>query len=83
MCGTKVVAAVGFAQLEEDIPTHKPRFLIPIYVDTHGLFLELPDDKQILEKSEWTHCGMGMANNQEKAVMVELFTQRNLNINQI
>ncbi len=63
MLGVSVQAIVGIAQLEEDIPKSKPRFLIPTYVDTHGLFFELPDDREVLEKKEWTHSGIGVSNN--------------------
>ena len=83
MLGVPVHAIVGLAQLEEDIPKSKPRFLIPTYVDTHGLFLELPDDRAVIEKKEWTHCGIGVANNDEKGVLVELFSQRPLSLSSV
>lgn len=43
----------------------------------------MPDDRAVLEKKEWTHAGIGVANNEEKGVLVELFAQRPLSLTSV
>ncbi len=66
---------VGHAGLEED-QEPQDKYMMEEFMDAHGLLLELQEELGLLTHKDFTHIGVGFAQNTREVKVVEVLTQK-------
>jgi len=73
---------IGNAGLEED-QEPSDKYMMEEFMDAHGLLLELQEELGQLTHKDFTHIGVGFANNLQEVKVVEIITQKPCMINSV
>ena len=76
-----IKAIVGFAYLEEEDRPDKT--FAAEFMDAHGLLLELQKERSYLTDKNYTHVGIGLANDGSKVLIVEILTAKYFSVNRL